>query len=96
MINQKRKKIEDREKIDLDESFDDQTAGGPWEYRGEIYEKVDEIKEFGDGEEHNVIVRRRSDGSYFTFCWCYFHSMGDYEFDNRMIEVFLKETVTYE
>ena len=92
----KKEKIK-REKIKLDNSFV-QTDYGPWDYKGETYIKVDDIQRHGDGQEHDTIVKRKSDGKFFKFSWCYFpDSCGEpYEFDTNMTEVFPKTTTKYE
>jgi len=91
-------KIKNREKIAIDKSFGDLTDNGPWFFQGETYRYIDEIVDFGDGEEHWVIVQRESDRKFFTFCWIYSHRSGDYffEYDLPLTEVFQKPTVTYE
>jgi len=77
-----------REIVNIDENFGDQTSNGPWEFEGEVYTKVDQSEKFGDGREVTVVVQRESDKKYFVFTWVWFPSAGDYEFDDRLKEVF--------
>jgi len=92
-------KNKNREIIKIDESFGDQTGQGPWDYKNEIYSKINEVKRHGDGQETDVIVQRKSDNKYFKFTWTYFPDScsDDYEFDNELCEVFPNSMIiTYE
>lgn len=93
-----KKETIEREIVKIDDSFEDQTSRGPWEFKGETYDYITESEKFGDGVETSVIVQRRSDEKYFRFCYCYFpNSCGEsYEFDTELEEVFPKASVVYE
>lgn len=82
-----------RERYNLDEElWGDFTSSGPWEYNGETYEFVEDYPSRDcDGECHNVVVKRKSDGKYFQFEWQY--DGGNYYFENELTEVFPK-TIT--
>lgn len=80
-------------KIDEDE-FEDQTGYGPWEWEGEVYDKVAEFPNTHcDGQGTDVIVKRQSDGKFFKFTWILTRSE-NYHMDDEMTEVFERTIVT--
>jgi hypothetical protein len=88
------KKEIEREVISLDEDFEDQTGNGPWEYQGEVYNKITENPNNNcDGQGTDVIVQRESDGKYFEFTWILSRSE-TYWMDDEMSEVFPKTITT--
>lgn len=95
----KKKKVE-REEVKINtEEFGDFTGHGPWEINGETYTYVDDIPSVGksDGEDHTIIVERKSDGKFFSFFWWYSHSSGNYYFEDACLEEVFKTTkITYE
>jgi hypothetical protein len=80
----------EREVYNVDEEmWGDYTSSGPWELDGEIYEFIEDYPSHDcDGECHNVVVKRKSDGKYFQFEW--FYDNGHYYFENQLVEVFPK------
>lgn len=83
-----------RERIELTDDFDDQTGYGPWEYQGEIYNKITEFPDNNcDGQCTRVIVQRKSDGKHFEFTWMLSFSE-KYYMDDEMVEVFPKTITT--
>lgn len=85
--------MSDREVISLDENFEDQTGYGPWEYEGEVYNKItDYPNNKCDGQGTDVIVQRVSDNKFFKFTWILSRSE-NYYMDDEMEEVFPK-TIT--
>jgi hypothetical protein len=69
-----------------EEEMDDFTGNGPWEISGQTYTFVDDVLVSGDGEAHDVIVQRQSDGKYFKFGWCLSWSQ-NYHYDPHWREV---------
>jgi len=67
----------------------DFTSKETFELDGESYEFVaDYPSRLSDGEDHNYVFKRKSDGKLFKYFWWYHHSSGDYIFEDReMIEV---------
>jgi hypothetical protein len=86
-------KIE-REKFTFPESgIEDYTSRGSWEFKGEVYEFVEDYPSRDcDGECHNVVTQRKSDGKYFEFTWMLSRSE-NYYYTDGWKEVF-KEVVT--
>ena len=86
--------INEREVIEITEDFDDQTGYGPWEYQGEVYNKVNQYPDNNcDGQCTRVIVQRESDGKYFEFTWMLAFSQ-TYHMSDEMVEVFPKKITT--
>ena len=94
----------ERENID----FDNETMHELWdgvyykdssvEIMGETYTHIDEINtsDYSDGESHDYIVQRKSDGKYFTFNVWYAGDNNGYIFsdgEHSLTEVFPK-TIT--
>jgi hypothetical protein len=70
-----------------EDEIDDFTGSGPWEIRGETYKFVEDYPSRDcDGECHNVVVKRKSDGKYFQFSWVYTNS-GRYYYEPEWEEV---------
>lgn len=65
---------------------------------GEKYIFVEDYpSRMSDGEDHNVIMQRESDGKLFKIFWWYSHSSGNYYFEDHFLtEVFKKIKITYE
>jgi len=82
-----------REKIKIPQESDkfhfDFTDNGTFELKGETYEFVEDyLSRTSDGEDHNYVFKRKSDGKLFKYFWWHHHSSGDYIFEEReMIEV---------
>lgn len=82
-----------REKIKIPKEsnkFDfDFTSKSTFELKDEIYDFVkDYSSKTSDGEDHNFVFKRQSDGKLFKYFWWYHHSSGDYIFEDReMVEV---------
>lgn len=95
-----REKEREREKVKINkEELDDFTGHGPWILNGETYTFVEDVPSVGqsDGEDHTIIVERKSDGKLFSFFWWYHHSSGDYIMeDEYMEEVFKTTKISYE
>jgi len=84
----------ERERIPLDDDFEDQTGYGPWEYKEQVYNKVTEVPNTHcDGEGTDVIVQRVSDNKYFKFTWILTRSE-NYHMDDEMVEVYPKLITT--
>jgi len=97
----KQKQKIEREKVIIDEeSFDiyDFTGHGPWEIDGETYKFIEDYpSRTSDGEDHNIIMKRDSDGKLFKIFWWWHPSSGDYIFEDHFLEeVFEKIKITYE
>lgn len=93
----------EKEKVKIDREYlendGDYTGRGPWEMGGETYTYVEDIPSVGksDGEDHTIIVRRESDGKFFSFFWWYHHRSGDYNLSSDYLEeVFQTTKITYE
>ena len=91
----------ERERLELIRSeFGDYTGDGPWDYKGETYDKMDErliesdVDWWSQSECHNVIIKRRSDNKYFKFDWTLYRD--SYYYGNKLIEVFPVQTIKYE
>jgi hypothetical protein len=69
-----------------EELVEDYTGHGPWDINGEIYEFEDEFMGQGDGEVHEVVVKRQSDGKYFQFSWMLSRSE-NYYYEPEWVEV---------
>lgn len=84
----------EREKFTFPESeIKDFTSNDEWEFNGEIYKFVEDYPSRDcDGECHNVVTQRKSDGKYFKFNWLYSYSQ-NYYYEEDWVEVF-KEVVT--
>jgi hypothetical protein len=86
-------KERERERHDIDdETWEDQTGNGPWEFKGEIYHYIKEELVNGDGECHRVIVKRESDEKHFEFTWQLYRE--NYHMDDEIVEVFPVTTIT--
>lgn len=82
-------------KVSKDE-IDDFTGYGPWEINDEFYEFVEDYPSRDcDGECHNVVVQRKSDGKYFEYSWFYSY-FKNYYYNPEWKEVFRKELITVE
>jgi len=90
--------IRKREGFEVTENeIGDYTCKGPWEIKGETYTYIEDSLSSADGEGHDVIVKRESDGKFFMFGWFLSFSQ-NYYFDGFFKEVFPKEVtiITYE
>lgn len=82
-----------REKIKIPEDSEnfefDFICRGTFELKGQMYDFIEDYQSRqSDGEDHNFVFKRRSDGKLFKYFWWYHHSSGDYIFEEReMIEV---------
>ncbi len=88
----------ERETVNINiDDWGDFTGKGPWSNKGETYSFVeDKPSRDCDGDCHNIIVKRESDGKFFKFYWWWHPSSGDYIFEEHFLtEVFLKTTITY-
>lgn len=99
----------DREYIDFDDEIMRELWNGLYwegssvEIMGELYIRMDKINtsEFSDGESHDYIIQRKSDGKYFKFNVWDAGSHNGYIFsdgENSLSEVFPKTIIktTYE
>jgi len=80
----------EREKIKIPDNYHfDFTNKSTFELKDETYEFVEDYTtRQSDGEDHNYVFKRKSDGKLFKYFWWYHHSSGDYIFEDReMIEV---------
>ncbi len=73
------------------ETWGDYTSKEQWELNGETYDYVSEYFGNGDGECHNVIVKRKSDGKFFEFCWMYDND--EYYYENYLDEITSEEMI---
>ena len=85
-----------REKVQLDKSIDQ--TGNSFQCGEDFYKQVDEIERHGDGQEHDIIMKREKDGKFFKYSWCYFPDSCSeaYDFDTEMVEVFETTKITYQ
>lgn len=83
----------EREKVIIPEETDefefDFTRRSTFELEGERYKFIEDYpSRMSDGEDHNYVFKRESDGKLFKYFWWYHHSSGDDIFSDReMIEV---------
>jgi hypothetical protein len=76
-----------------EETWEDYTCEGSWEFEGQVYKFISDELTDGDGEWHRVICRRESDAKFFEFAWGYNHGGGNYYHENYLNQVFPK-TIT--
>jgi len=82
-----------REKIKIPEdskNFEfDFTNRQTFELKGQTYDFIEDYpSRTSDGEDHNFVFKRRSDGKLFKYFWWYSYSSGSYYFEEReMVEV---------
>ena len=77
-----------------EEEIGDYTGSGPWEIKGETYTFIEDKLSSADGEGHDVVVKRESDGKFFMFNW-FLSFSENYYFEGDFKEVFPKEiTIT--
>lgn len=60
-----------------------------FELKGETYDFVEDYpSRMSDGQDHNYVFKRKSDGKLFKYFWWYSYKSGDYHFEDReMVEV---------
>ena len=85
----------EREKFTVsEEEVDDFTSESTWEINGETYNFVEDYPSRNcDGECHNVVTQRESDGKYFEFFWMLTRSE-TYRYGEDWKEVTRKEVTT--
>lgn len=78
----------DRESFIIPEDeIDDYTGIGPWKFKNEIYNFIEDYPGIDcDGECHNIIVQRESDLKYFHFTWMLTRSE-NYHYEGHWVEV---------
>ena len=87
----------DREHFNVtEEEIGDYSSKDCWIIKGETYKFIEDYPSIDcDGECHNVVTQRESDGKYFEFSWILTRSE-NYNYDERWSEVHKKEVVTIE